>query len=126
MIASRSYGGNGSGRNGERKDGTPQLSNLFTGIAKCGKCGGSMYLAQMSIKQRKYGWLRCTNAVRENKCNNRASVSYPKLEASVVGDVAWHQKVQKAYHATIRQRNWQNTLPKRKRKLNVSTPRYPR
>jgi hypothetical protein len=95
MIASRSYGGNGSGRNGERKDGTPQLSNLFTGIAKCGKCGGSMYLAQMSIKQRKYGWLRCTNAVRENKCNNRASVSYPKLEASVVGDVAWHQKVQR-------------------------------
>ena len=39
MIAGRSFGGEGAGRKGD------VYSNLFTGIAKCAVCGGSMFLS---------------------------------------------------------------------------------
>jgi DNA invertase Pin-like site-specific DNA recombinase len=89
QIASRRVTGGtaGAGRPlGGRKG--VYISNLFTGIAKCGVCGSSMFLYNFNPKRGTAGWLRCTNAIRsdtDSKCSNRAGIPYAKFERWVVG-----------------------------------------
>jgi DNA invertase Pin-like site-specific DNA recombinase len=87
-IDSRHFGGRGAGRKGK------VLSNLLTGIARCGECGGTMYLAHRSPERGKGGWLRCTNASRSNKCTNNTGIAYKPLEESLLREVQVIQSIQ--------------------------------
>ncbi len=72
----------GGGRRGE------VWSNLFTGIAKCAECGGSMFLSHRNVSQKKAGWLRCTTAVRNKRgCSNNTSIPYASLEKDIIESV---------------------------------------
>ena len=80
-ISSRAYGGAGAGRRG------PVVSNLFSGVAICGSCGGSMILANRLGSRGQSGWLRCTASVKDiNRCRNRTGIPYGKLEEAVIRD----------------------------------------
>ena len=72
----------GAGRKGEAR------SNLFTGLAKCAVCGGSMFLTNYAPKRNKRGWLHCTAASRKKKgCANKASVPYAALERDIIDSI---------------------------------------
>ena len=72
----------GAGRKGET------LSNLFTGLAKCAVCGGSMFLANYAPSRNKRGWLHCTAATRNKRgCKNTASVPYAALEHDIIDSI---------------------------------------
>jgi hypothetical protein len=67
-------------------------SNLFTGMAKCGECGGTAFLYNYNAKRGNQGWLRCTSAIRHNfgdQCTNRAGIPYREVEQSVLQNIQW-------------------------------------
>ena len=87
-IDSRPFGGRGAGRKGK------VYSNLLTGVARCGECGGSTFLAHRSPQRDKTGWLRCSNASRDNGCRNNIGIPYQPLEEALLRDVCTIESIQ--------------------------------
>ncbi|MFC3079533.1 recombinase family protein [Phenylobacterium terrae] len=79
-IALRSKGGQkGGGNHGVH------FSNLFTGIARCGSCGGKM--SYVDKRGRNIPFLKCANAHRGHRCDNARRFLYPDLEKTVLRHV---------------------------------------
>lgn len=69
-------------------------SNLFSGIAKCDECGGTMaYLAKGKDKRRPNSvatsYMQCDNARRHHQCTNRATLRYDRVERAVLDQLLW-------------------------------------
>lgn len=64
------------------------LSNLFTGVAKCSHCGGSMEMtrnrAQTDDGPAPIKFLMCSNRKRRYKCESQGMINYEKLESAVL------------------------------------------
>lgn len=86
MLTTRAFAGVGSGRKGVDR------SNLFTGICKCGVCGGGMYLYSRGSRGKRRngtkryhgGYLRCANRMRNMGCTNNGNIPYDEFERFVV------------------------------------------
>jgi DNA invertase Pin-like site-specific DNA recombinase len=78
-VASRTFGGSGSGRKGE------VISNLFTGVARC-VCGNPMFLTNKLASRGQAGWLRCSDAAKQRHCVNRLGIRYDRFEGAVLRD----------------------------------------
>jgi len=69
-------------------------SNLFSGIAKCDVCGGTMaYLAKGKDKRRPNSvataYMQCDNARRHHRCSNKTAVRYDRVEQAVLDRLLW-------------------------------------
>jgi DNA invertase Pin-like site-specific DNA recombinase len=64
------------GRRGKR------ISNLFSGIARCGSCGGSMTFRNKGKEGEQY--LVCDAGLRGRACDYTVHFNYPALEAAVI------------------------------------------
>ncbi|WP_188063188.1 recombinase family protein [Sphingobium sp. KCTC 72723] len=67
-----------------------KLSNLFTGIAKCGACGGRITFRNKGLASRADGreveesYLVCDNALRGHGCTERHSYNYPGIREAIL------------------------------------------
>ncbi|KQT90364.1 recombinase family protein [Methylobacterium sp. Leaf466] len=65
------------------------LSNLFTGVAKCSHCGGTMEMtrnrAQTQDGPAPIKFLMCSSRKRRFKCESQGMINYEKLESAVLG-----------------------------------------
>jgi DNA invertase Pin-like site-specific DNA recombinase len=80
LAQSRSKGRSvkGAGRKGET------FTNLFTGLIKCGTCGGSCLLRSKYSKVKGgYKYLRCTNSLEKAGCSS-PSWRYDEFEAAFI------------------------------------------
>lgn len=80
-LKSREFGGEGSGRTGEF------VTNLFTGLVRCGVCGSPMHLynyGKVIGRNRRARWqtgyLRCSRNKRNMQCENAGSIPYAEFE----------------------------------------------
>lgn len=69
-------------------------SNLFSGIAKCDECGGTLaYVAKGKDKRRprsiSTAYVQCDNARRHHRCANKAAVRYDRVEKAVLDQILW-------------------------------------
>lgn len=73
--------------NGRKIDGGGRkgvsLSNLFTGMALCGKCGGNLIFRNKGKKPKGGIYLRCQNAILTNGCD-RPAWRYEEFEESFI------------------------------------------
>lgn len=73
--------------NGRKIDGGGRkgvsLSNLFTGMAACGKCGGNLIFRNKGRKPKGGLYLRCQNAILTNGCD-RPAWRYEEFEESFI------------------------------------------
>jgi hypothetical protein len=98
-------------RTGWTAQGDLSFPNLFTGIAKCWHCGGSLKQNGMTkagtviTQKNKNGttrshtikttrsYLKCGNALRRYKCDNKKGIKYEVLEAGLIDVlIYWMQK----------------------------------
>jgi len=69
-------------------------SNLFSGIAKCDECGGTMaYLAKGKDKRRPNSiatsYMQCDNARRHHRCKNKTAIRYDRIEKAILDQLLW-------------------------------------
>jgi len=68
------------GRGGRGRD---QCRNLFTGVIRCGSCGGAMVMVGNSSRPDRY--LQCNIARSGRGCDRKAYVRYSPFEAAAMG-----------------------------------------
>lgn len=62
-----------------------ELSNLFTGVAKCQHCGGSMQMARNRAGAQATRYLMCSQSKRRFGCDSGGKfINYPKLEQALL------------------------------------------
>ena len=60
---------NGTGSNRTRGRKGDKFTNLFTGLVKCGTCGGTVGLKNKGKPPKGFKYLRCENSIQNHNCN---------------------------------------------------------
>lgn len=53
---------------------------LFSGLVKCGRCGGNMTRKTVTVNGKKYVYLVCAENKKKNNCKNNKAISIKKFE----------------------------------------------
>ena len=65
---------------------------VFSGIAKCGKCGGNLTRKVVSSGRKKFVYYVCISNKAKCGCDNKMNYSYPKLDEVVLSALNAHIK----------------------------------
>lgn len=63
---------------------------LFSGIVKCGWCGGNMTRKTIPVNGKKYVYLVCIENKNKNRCKNNKSISLEKFEKIILRIINLH------------------------------------
>ena len=63
---------------------------LFSGIVKCGWCGGNMTRKTIPVNGKKYVYLVCVENKNKNGCNNNKAISLEKFEKIILEIINLH------------------------------------
>lgn len=98
-----------SGRRGKR------ISNLFTGIAKCGACGSPMTFRNKGAVGEQY--LVCDAGLRGRSCEFTVHFNYPIMEAAIIDQTLHLALNDRHFAAPPEVRNLETELAERRRLL---------